>query len=54
MSRERRFQRFPFVPGVALWPEDFGVRLTRLKQVLAHALHSASKTARNPPANSGP
>ena len=32
MSRERRFQRFPFVPCVALMPEDFGVRLTRLKE----------------------
>ena len=31
MSRERRFQRFSFVPCVALMPEDFGVRLTRLK-----------------------
>ena len=34
MSRERRFQRFSFVPGVALLPEDFGVRLTRLKEAL--------------------
>ena len=34
MSRERRFHRFPFVPGVALLPEDFGVRLARLKEAL--------------------
>ena len=34
MSRERRSQRFPFVPGVALLPEDFGARLTRLKEAL--------------------
>ena len=27
MSRKRRSQRFPFVPGVALLPEDFGQRL---------------------------
>ena len=32
MSRERQYQRFQYVPGVALWPEDFGARLTRLKQ----------------------
>ena len=31
MGRQRQFQRFPFVPGVALLPEDFGARLTRLK-----------------------
>ena len=34
MSRERQFQRFPFVPGVALLPEEFGVRLARLKEAL--------------------
>ena len=34
MSRERRSHRFPFVPGVALLPEDFGVRLARLKEAL--------------------
>ena len=34
MSRERRSQRFTFVPGVALLPEDFGVRLARLKEAL--------------------
>ena len=32
MSRERQFQRYPFVPGVALMPEDFGARLDRLKE----------------------
>ena len=34
MSRERRSLRFTFVPGVALLPEDFGVRLARLKEAL--------------------
>ena len=34
MSRKRRSQRFPFVPGVALLPEDFGQRLARLKEAL--------------------
>ena len=34
MSRERQSQRFPFVPGVALLPEDFGERLARLKEAL--------------------
>ena len=34
MSRKRRSQRFPFVPGVALLPEDFGQRLARLKEFL--------------------
>ena len=34
MNRERQSQRFSFVPGVALLPEDFGVRLTRLKEAL--------------------
>ena len=34
MSRERQFQRFPFVPGVALLPEEFGQRLARLKEAL--------------------
>ena len=32
MSRERGFQRFAFVPGVALMPGDFGARLVRLKE----------------------
>lgn len=32
MSNERQFQRYAFVPGVALMPEDFGARLVRLKQ----------------------
>ena len=34
MSRERQSHRFPFVPGVALLPEDFGQRLARLKEAL--------------------
>ncbi len=34
MSRKHRSQRFPFVPGVALLPEDFGQRLARLKEAL--------------------
>ena len=34
MSRERQSHRFPFFPGVALLPEDFGARLTRLKEAL--------------------
>ena len=32
MTRERQSARYPFVPGVALLPEDFSVRLTRLKE----------------------
>ena len=32
MSRERKPQRFSFIPGVAVMPEDFGDRLVRLKQ----------------------
>ena len=32
MSRKRKSQRFSFRPGVAVMPEDFGVRLTRLKE----------------------
>jgi len=32
MSRERKRQRFSFIPGVALMPEDFGTRLVRLKE----------------------
>ena len=32
MGRERNIQRFAFVPGVALMPEDFGTRLERLKE----------------------
>ena len=34
MSRERQSRRFPFVPGVALMPGDFGARLARLKEAL--------------------
>ena len=32
MSRERELQRFSYVPGVALLPEEFWARLTRLKE----------------------
>ena len=32
MNRERKSQRAPFIPGVAVMPEDFGDRLVRLKQ----------------------
>ena len=32
MSRGGYAARFLFVPGVALLPEDFGARLTRLKE----------------------
>ena len=32
MSRVRQWVRSRFVPGVALIPEDFGNRLTRLKE----------------------
>ena len=32
MSRKRQYARSRFVPGVALIPEDFGLRLTRLKE----------------------
>ena len=32
MSKERRSQRFAFLPGVALMPDDFGARLVRLKE----------------------
>ncbi len=32
MSRKRKSQRIVFVPGVAVMPEDFGVRLVRLKE----------------------
>ena len=32
MSRERDTQRFSYVPGVALLPEKFWARLTRLKE----------------------
>ncbi|MDE2843906.1 MAG: helix-turn-helix domain-containing protein [Chloroflexota bacterium] len=32
MSSERKRQRFTFVPGVALMPEEFGARLVRLKE----------------------
>ena len=32
MSSEGRSQRFHYVPGVALLPEEFWVRLTRLKE----------------------
>ncbi|MDE2781019.1 MAG: hypothetical protein OXI91_15285 [Chloroflexota bacterium] len=32
MSRERQLHRYPFVPVVALLPEDFVARLTRLKE----------------------
>jgi len=33
MNRSRHWSRSRFVPGVALMPEDFGQRLTRLKEI---------------------
>ena len=34
MSNGRRFERYVYIPGCALLPEDFGQRLKRLKELL--------------------